>query len=493
MDADHPAVLAADLAVGLLLLVSAALTWSRSRSTATLVAVVAVTWLVAFVLPIALFWHRGALVHALLAHPHWRPRRVPAIATTAVAYALSFLAPTVWLDDRSTVLLAVSLAGSAAWSLRSTRGLVRARHQWALGAALLVSATLLTIGAARLSTGSEAWFPSLVAYDVAVLASCVLLCAGLGRAQVSRLTDLVMDLGDAPARPVRDALARALQDPDLVVASWDPMRGTYATADGHTVAAPSAPGRSITRIDRDGRPFVLLEHDSAIAEDPRLHEALDVAARMEAVNTAWQAEVGAQAAAVRASRMRLVEAADLERIRLESELRGGVETRLAELAATLSTSLEGGEHLERAVEQLARTRSELRILASGLRPYALEAGLSAALHDLVESAPVPVTLAVDVGPLPPETEAAAYFVCAESLANAVKHAPGASVVIDVAAHDTWLRARVSDDGPGGAVMTDHGGLLGLRDRVDAQGGALTVASTPDGTSVVAELPLGHRP
>lgn len=492
MDVDHLAVLVADLAVGVLLLVTAALTWPRSRSTATLVAAVAATWLVAFLLPIALFWHRGVLVHALLAHPHWRPRRLPAVATTAAAYAVSVLAPVLWLDDRSTILLAFALAGCAGWNLRGARGVVRARHMWSFGVTLMVSTTLLGIAVARLVWGSGAWFTSLVAYDVAVLASCALLYAGLGRAQVSHLTDLVVDLGDMPARPVRDALARALQDPDLVVATWDPMRGAYADADGHTVAADSAPGRSITRVERDGRPFVLLEHDAAIAEDPRLHEALQAAARMEAVNASWQVEVADQAAAVQASRARLVEAADLERLRLESELRGGVEARLAELAATLSTSPKGGQHLERAVDQLERTRSELRELASGLRPHTLEAGLAAALRDLVESAPISVTLRVDVGPVPSETEATVYYVCAESLANAAKHAPGASVVIDVGAGDGWLRAEVSDDGPGGAAMTDQGGLLGLRDRAEALGGSLTLASDPGGTRVVAELPLDHR-
>lgn len=493
MDADHPAVLGVDLVVGVLLLVTAALTRSRSRSTATLVAALAGAWLVSFVLPTAMFWHRGVLVHALLAHPHWRPRGFPAVATTATTYAVSILTPTLWLDDRATVLLALALAVGAGWNLRGTRGVDRARRRWALAASLLVSTTLLCISVGRLSWGSAAWFPTLVAYDVVVLASCVVLYAGLGRAQVSHLTDLVVDLGDVPARPVRDALARALQDPDLVVATWDPMRGAYADADGRTVAAASAPGRSITRVDREGRPFMLLEHDAAIAEDRRLHEALEAAARMEAVNAAWQVEVADQAAAVRASRARLVEAADLERLRLESELRGGVEARLAELAATLSTALDGGPHLERAVDQLKRTRGELRELASGLRPHTLEAGLSAALGDLVGSAPISVTLRVDVGPLPAETEATAYYVCAESLANAAKHAPGASVVVDVGARDGWLRAEVSDDGPGGAVMADQGGLLGLRDRAEALGGFLTLASDLGGTRVVAELPLDHHP
>ena len=86
-------------------------------------------------------------------------------------------------------------------------------------------------------------------------------------------------------------------------------------------------------------------------------------------------------------------------------------------------------------------------------------------------------------------ETAAYFVASESLANAAKHAQATSVVITAERCDDDLIVRIDDDGHGGAVVVDRGGLAGLRDRVEALGGALLVDSRPGGgTTVLARLP-----
>ncbi len=82
-------------------------------------------------------------------------------------------------------------------------------------------------------------------------------------------------------------------------------------------------------------------------------------------------------------------------------------------------------------------------------------------------------------------------MCAEALANVAKHARGAGARIDVTSDGSVLRATVADDGPGGATASGSG-LTGLRDRVEIMGGRLSVSSSPAGTTVVAELPLGHR-
>jgi signal transduction histidine kinase len=86
-------------------------------------------------------------------------------------------------------------------------------------------------------------------------------------------------------------------------------------------------------------------------------------------------------------------------------------------------------------------------------------------------------------------ETAAYFVASESVANAAKHARATSLVITAERRDGDLIVRVDDDGHGGAVVVDGGGLAGLRDRVEALGGALLVDSRPGaGTTVMARLP-----
>jgi signal transduction histidine kinase len=107
---------------------------------------------------------------------------------------------------------------------------------------------------------------------------------------------------------------------------------------------------------------------------------------------------------------------------------------------------------------------------------------------------VPVELRVEVdGRLPSPLEVAVYYLVSEALTNAAKHAGASLVTIDVTAEDGRLVATVRDDGRGGA---DPGGsgLTGLRDRVEAIGGRLSIVSTPAaGTTLSAELPLAAQP
>jgi signal transduction histidine kinase len=125
-----------------------------------------------------------------------------------------------------------------------------------------------------------------------------------------------------------------------------------------------------------------------------------------------------------------------------------------------------------------------------LHPVALtEAGLAAALSELVSASPVHVALDVPPARFPAPVEVAAYFVCAEAVANAAKHARCGRVDVEVAASSDTLRVRVRDDGRGGASPAGSG-LLGLRDRVEAIGGRLSVESRASaGTRVEARLPL----
>jgi signal transduction histidine kinase len=204
--------------------------------------------------------------------------------------------------------------------------------------------------------------------------------------------------------------------------------------------------------------------------------------------------------ALAASRARLVEAADEARRRIERDLHDGAQQRLVAAALEL-TVLE--HRLQRDPEQaraaLARAREqldcgleELRELARGIHPTVLtDRGLEAALHALVQRAPMPVDLRVVV----PERidgaiEAAAYFVVSEALTNAAKHAQAANVSVDVASTDGTLVVTVADDGVGGADSGRGSGVRGLVDRVEAVGGRLEVSSPPgEGTRLRARLPM----
>jgi signal transduction histidine kinase len=138
------------------------------------------------------------------------------------------------------------------------------------------------------------------------------------------------------------------------------------------------------------------------------------------------------------------------------------------------------------------TLAELRDLARGIHPAALDRGLDAALGVLAESSAVPVTLTVTITERPSAAiEAIAYFCAAELLANITKHSNATEATIAAADTGGELEMTVSDDGTGGARVVPGGGLHGLRERVQTVDGRLVVASPPGGpTTVTIRLP-GH--
>jgi signal transduction histidine kinase len=200
-----------------------------------------------------------------------------------------------------------------------------------------------------------------------------------------------------------------------------------------------------------------------------------------------------------ASRMRLVQAAQVERRRLERNLHDGAQQRLVGLSLSLRLAerqLErdpgvARETLVRAQEDLAEALAELRELARGLHPAVLtDHGLGAALSALAGRAPLPVDLTVDSDERFPEPiESAAYFVVAEALTNVARYAFAKHAAVTVAAAEESLVIEVADDGDGGADPDRGSGLRGLSDRVEALGGRLEVRSPLGrGTTVRAELP-----
>jgi signal transduction histidine kinase len=225
----------------------------------------------------------------------------------------------------------------------------------------------------------------------------------------------------------------------------------------------------------------------------------DVAAmRIFASRTAAELERRHQAAALRRSRARVIEAGDTERRRVGRDLHDGAQQRLAVVSNLLTVAqrrLERGEQpgdvLNQASEELGAAQVEMRDLARGLHPVALsERGLGNALESLTVGAETSVSVDVTEQELPPEIELAVYFVVSESLTNARKYAGARAVQVRVAPVADALLVEVVDDGCGGADPGCGTGLLGLADRIDALGGSLEVESPPGGgTRVSARLPL----
>jgi PAS domain S-box-containing protein len=203
---------------------------------------------------------------------------------------------------------------------------------------------------------------------------------------------------------------------------------------------------------------------------------------------------------LRASRARIVAAADAARRKIERDLHDGAQQRLVALALEVrvarsrleSDPSTGGPFLDRLAEELSATSAELRELAREIHPAVLtQRGLAAAIEALAGRAPVPVEiLAAPAGRLAPTLETTAYFTVAEALTNVAKYARATHATVRVAEEDSDLVIEVSDDGVGGARPDAGSGLTGLADRVGALDGKLSVVSPPgEGTLVRAELPL----
>jgi signal transduction histidine kinase len=324
---------------------------------------------------------------------------------------------------------------------------------------------------------------------------------GLLRARLARagIADLAVELGRGiPLGGLRDTLARALRDPTLDVAFPAPMGDGYVDADGRPIELPSAPDsrRAVSLLEREGETLAAFIYDPAIErEDPGRVEAVGSMARLALENERLAAQVRAQLEEVRASRARIVEAADAERRRIERDLHDGAQQRLVALAMRLDQAREGSAEatalIDSTTAELLTAVKEVRDLARGLHPTILtDSGLAAAIEALAERTPFPVAISLPDRRFPVEVEVAAYYVIAEALTNVARYAGATEAHVEAGLADGRLVIRVSDDGRGGADPRAGSGLRGLADRLATIGGELGVNSPPGaGTVLTASLPV----
>jgi signal transduction histidine kinase len=476
------------------LLVATGFAWFAPNYAAT--GVTAMAWLSAH----ALYLYRGPLVQLALTYPRGRLVRRLDRAAVIAGYAAAVITP-VWADETATIVLACLLVAVAVRGYVCAAGRERRMRLAALQAAAVVAAVLAAVALVRLAaTGQAANAATLHAYQAALCGLSLGLLVGLLRGSWERaeVADLVVELGATRSGTLRDELARALGDPSLQVGYWVPQPAGFVDSEGRPIPVPDrGSGRSMTMVERDGQPLVVLVHDPVVLGDPGLVEAVSSAARLAAANARLQAEVRGRLAEVGASRRRILEAGDEERGRLERRLRDGALRRLDEVGETLRRARRpaaggAGERLARAEVQLAQTQEELRRLARGIHPRELsERGLAAALASLAGDVPLPVKLAVSAAGESLAAAACAYFVCSEALANVAKYAAASKVAVSVRSDPGGTTVEIEDDGVGGADPGRGTGLRGLADRVETLGGTLTVDSPPGrGTRLVAVIPHG---
>jgi signal transduction histidine kinase len=457
----------------------------------------------------------AALVHLLLtALPSTAPRRQRVISASvitllggiAVGRALvrdPFLDPYCWgncqvnvllvasrpgvarfLDTAwvlSTVAIGVALAGAAAWEL--TRGTPSARRL--LGPVLLPA---VAVGAAHAGYGSvlllarperagDPYFSLLYharAWSVALFAlGSAMLVARSWRAQ-RQMGRLVAELEDAPAPgTLGPALARATGDASLAILYPSADGDGYTdVAGGKAVLPPAGSQCAVTPIVHDGSEIAIVLHERAAVQTEQLRLALGRAGALALANERLHAELLNHLRQLRASRARVVEAADHERCRLERNLHDSMQQQLLALTIQLQVvrvraqTLRADELsrvLRRAEEEARAAAAELRELAHGIYPAVLpSSGLAAALRALAERAPMPVEVtAVPSCRLPEVVERVAYFSADEAVRAAHEDGSDGLVLSAVTLGDRFILEMV------GAGDSE---FAAVQDRVDAIGG-----------------------
>jgi signal transduction histidine kinase len=301
--------------------------------------------------------------------------------------------------------------------------------------------------------------------------------------------------------PVREALAESLGDRTLSIAYWLPDREEFVDESGHRVELPTqGSDRAWTAVDYEGQRVAAIIHAAHLEASPELVQAAAAAASLALDNERLKADLRARVEELRASRVRIVEASNAARRKVERDLHDGAQQQLVALALELqllrtrvNENPEALELIDGIDQKLRAALEELRELARGIHPGILtDRGLAVALDALVSRAPLPVAQEIDLPERPPPSvETVGYYVVTEALANVLKYAEATSAVVRAHYSGEDVIVELEDDGNGGADERKGSGLQGLRDRVAAHEGTLMVIAEPGkGTLIRARIPCG---
>jgi signal transduction histidine kinase len=323
----------------------------------------------------------------------------------------------------------------------------------------------------------------------------VLMASGTGWAAVSlrrtrsAVARMVVETSEVVAAGgLARSLGRMLSDPGLGVL-YPLSDGRWADSSGRLTAPDD--GEAVTHLTRNGATVALLAHKPGLLDAPGVRDEIADTAALALDNERLQAERRAQLADLRASRARIVAAADAERRRLERNLHDGAQQKLVTLSLGLQlASLRLGPsaapstavRLEEARLEVVEALGELRRIARGLYPRELaDEGLSAALETLAETSSASVTVTSQLQDrLPHPVESGAYFAAAHCIALSGDERVSLAVVCDAG----YLRLDVEMPGP----VSDR---VRLEDRIGALAGTVAWEPAGDGRARVrVELPCG---
>jgi signal transduction histidine kinase len=482
-----------------LLMTAGAFAWIAAGLVNTSVSALVAVGLVVQTVPLVL------VIHLLLAFPSGRLRGDPARATVLAAYAVALIGqiPLYLFAPDGPLQLAdrPDLFDAGRWAQRSAGVLVvlatcvlLARRLRALGPAqrrVLAPLSLYGIVAVLLIPVSSALGDVLgdsltkEAVQTSVLGcvpiAFVVAASRGGFARTGEIDDLGALLGDGGRTELSDVLAATLGDDTVELLFRVPGEQGWVNSAGVAAMPPTASGgRGVVEVELAGETIGAIVYDATLLTRP---DEVREAARVVALALDRERLT----VELRASRARLVEAGDAERRRIARDLHDGLQSRLVLLAVQAGVARGSTAELREGIETAI---DELRALVHGVMPAELtERGLPAAVKGLADR--MPIDVALDVAGFErrpsPALESTAYFVAAEAMVNAVKHAHAAKLTITLARVAERLLIDVRDDGIGGAGTGN--GIRSMIDRVEALGGKLRIDSALGaGTRVHVELP-----
>ena len=395
------------------------------------------------------------------------------------------------VHDLGRVGLALSVAWAAGFCAVVVARLLRASPpRRRLEAPVLVPAAVaIALFGADAAHGLDRGFlsgdPTDRALRVAQAVALALIAAGIAverlrlRRTRARVAQLVLDIGAAPAAgELRARLADSLGDPELML--LHSVDGGWMDESGRAVDLPAPGDRAVTLVRAGGENVLAVVHRRGLLEDPQLVDELATTARLAIEHERLQAVHRARLEELRASRVRIVAAADRERRALERDLHDGAQQRLVTLGLSIRLArrrrADEDSGLAAAEEEVRAAVVDLREVAHGLFPTVLaDEGLGPAIDDLSEGAPRLVARRLPDGRFPEAVESAAYFATREAL-RLTAH----EVTVDAVAEDGCLRLIIAADG------TLDGAIIQIQDRVGAADGIVTARPG----ELLLEMPCG---
>ena len=330
----------------------------------------------------------------------------------------------------------------------------------------------------------------------------------------TRIVDLLLRLrGPARTAAVTDALRTVFEDPALEVVGWS--AGIEPSGESAEPPLPWPPGpasgrrghgsdrrehghgrRELPITSASGEQLAVILADPSLSPHDDMVRAAIAASSFALENAQLDAALRAQLQEVRDSRLRIIQAGITERRRLERDLHDGTQQRLLALKIMLAaaeadtTDTEAQAIIGRIRNELAQVLDELRDLAHGIHPAALsQFGLDQAIKSLAERYTIPVEVSLPADRFDDAAELTAYYLIAESVTNAIKHARASRITVRGEKTGNWLQITITDDGQGGASVSAGSGIRGIIDRVRGIGGDLQLDSPAGhGTQIRAQIP-----